>query len=211
MPAEENKDGMSTTTAGAADAAQGQGQQQAAGQGAEGDKGQKPGTLEEALAELERARAALKQANNESAGRRKKLDDYEAAEKKRQEATLSETERLKAQLAEAQQQMSLAEQTAQRHLMRSALFVAASKANFANPEDAWQLGDLSTLTVDDDEVKGADEVIKVLVKAKPYLVRAAAAAAPNTNATSGRGSSAPADEKKIAEIAAQRYGVRPPT
>lgn len=55
-------------------------------------------TPEQALAELEATRKALKDANREAAERRKKLEAYEKAEAEKAAAELSETERLKKQL-----------------------------------------------------------------------------------------------------------------
>lgn len=51
-------------------------------------------------AELEKTRKALKDANKEAADRRKRLEELEAAEKKRQEDAMSETEKLNARLQE---------------------------------------------------------------------------------------------------------------
>ena len=55
-------------------------------------------TPEQALAELEATRKALKDANREAAERRKKLEAYEKAEAEKAAAELSETERRKKQL-----------------------------------------------------------------------------------------------------------------
>lgn len=51
-------------------------------------------------AELERVQKALKEANKEAAGRRKRLEELEQAEAKRKELELSEVERLQKQLAD---------------------------------------------------------------------------------------------------------------
>lgn len=52
-------------------------------------------STEDPVAELEKARAALKAANAEAAARRKKLEAYEAAEEERKKAEMSEIDRLK--------------------------------------------------------------------------------------------------------------------
>lgn len=62
-------------------------------------------TAEEAIAELERTRAALKEANKEAAARRKRLEELEAAEQKRKEADMSEIDRLKAQHEQATKEL----------------------------------------------------------------------------------------------------------
>jgi hypothetical protein len=67
---------------------------------------------EELQAELERVREALKKANKEAADRRKKLEEIERAEQKRKDAELSEMERLQKQLAERDNDLRAAWQTA---------------------------------------------------------------------------------------------------
>ena len=52
-------------------------------------------SLEDAQAELTKTRAALKAANKEAAGRRKKLEAFEKAEDERLKAEMSEIDRLK--------------------------------------------------------------------------------------------------------------------
>ena len=68
-------------------------------------------TLDELAAENQRMQAALKEANKEAAARRKKLEEYEKAEADRKLAELSETERLKQELAAAQVRVKAAETT----------------------------------------------------------------------------------------------------
>jgi hypothetical protein len=55
---------------------------------------------EDLKAELARVQAALKEANSEAAGRRKKLEAFEAAEAKRKESEMSELQKAQAKLAE---------------------------------------------------------------------------------------------------------------
>jgi hypothetical protein len=68
-------------------------------------------TLDELAAENQRMQAALKEANKEAAARRKKLEEYEKAEQERKLAELSETDRLKQELAQAQARVKAAEIT----------------------------------------------------------------------------------------------------
>jgi multidrug efflux pump subunit AcrA (membrane-fusion protein) len=60
-------------------------------------KGKSPAELE---AELERTRAALKEANKEAASRRKRQEELEAAEAERTKAAMSDTERQLARIKE---------------------------------------------------------------------------------------------------------------
>lgn len=57
-------------------------------------------------AELDAAREALKKANKEAATRRKQLEDYEKSEREREEAELSEMDKLKRRLAETEGELS---------------------------------------------------------------------------------------------------------
>jgi len=121
---------------------------------------------------LERTRAALKATNDESAGRRKKLEALEADEAKRKQAEMTETERLKAAAADEKVKREAAEEALKTERTRGAVLTAAAKANLADPEDAWRMIDQATLTVGaDGAVTGADKAVEALAKAKPYLVK----------------------------------------
>jgi hypothetical protein len=164
---------------------------------------------EDLKAELDRARKALGAANKEAADRRKKLEAFEKAEQERQQAQLSAEERLKQQLAEAQAQAQAVTAAANERLVRAAVLAEASKLAFVDPSDAWRMLDRDGLAVGDDgEVTGAAEALKALAKAKPYLVKAATAAAPSIDGDRGRGASTP--EQKAAgreQQLRQRFGI----
>lgn len=68
-------------------------------------------TLDELQAENARMAKALKEANHESAERRKKLDDFEAAEQKRKDAELSEQQRLQKEVETLRAQAQAAERS----------------------------------------------------------------------------------------------------
>lgn len=65
-----------------------------------------PVTLAEVQAQLAIMQKALKDANREAADRRKKLEAYETAEKQRQEAEMSETDKLKRALEEREAELN---------------------------------------------------------------------------------------------------------
>lgn len=154
-------------------------------QGGGQDGGDSGGDLK---AELDRARKALAAANKEAADRRKKLEAFERAEQERQQAQLSAEERLKQQLAEVQAQAQAATAAANERLLRAAVLAEAAKLAFVDPSDAWRMLDRDGLAVGDDgEVTGAAEALKALVKAKPYLVKAATAPAASIDGDRGRG------------------------
>lgn len=178
---------------------------------AEGDavkQAAKPPSLDELQAELERTKAALKGANNESASRRKKLDEYEAKEKKAQEANLSEVEKLKAQIAESQAAREQMLQELAQTRLRHAVEREAAKLKFKNPDDAYLLADLTGVEMDDDgKIKGVDTALATLLKARPYLVEMEEKkpTPPNANGTNQQGKP---DEQARLKSVAQRFGIK---
>ena len=167
----------------------------------------KPIVAEDIAVELERARQALKLANNESAARRKKLDEYEAKEKKQKEAQLSEVDQLKAQLAEQVAANAQIQNDIKQAKLRAAIERAAGLQGFVNPEDAWKLADLSGLEMGEDgKVKGLEEALKEILKTRPYLT--AAIRQPNNNARdTGRGNKEPDPDARKKELA-QRFRIK---
>lgn len=65
-----------------------------------------PVSLAEMQVQIATMQKALKDANREAAERRKKLEAYEEQERKRQESELSETDKLKRQLAEREAELT---------------------------------------------------------------------------------------------------------
>ena len=123
-------------------------------------------TLEQATAELEKTRAALKAANAESAARRKKLEAFEAFD--------DELGRVKAELAQAKADADQAKASARNSAIRHAVETAAGTLNFQDPADALTLADLSTVQVaEDGAVSGAAEAVKALADKRPYLLKPA--------------------------------------
>ena len=162
---------------------------------------------EDIAAEFERTKQALKLANNESAARRKKLDEYEAKEKKQKEAQLSEVDQLKAQLAEQVAANAQIQNDIKQAKLRAAIERAAGLQGFVNPEDAWKLADLSGLELGDDgKVNGLEEALKEILKTRPYLT--AAIRQPNNNARdTGKGNKEPDPDARKKELA-QRFRIK---
>jgi len=156
-------------------------------------------TVEELQAQIAKMEKALKEANREEAAKRKRLTELEKAEQERQQASLSEMDKLKAQIAErdklvteakAAQERALAEATTMR--VKSAIIAQASALGFANPDDAYMLIDMSAVTVADNDVKGITEGLQALAKSKPYLLKGRQQPAPqvgptNPGANAGQG------------------------
>lgn len=105
----------------------------------------------------------------------KKLAEYETAEQQRKQAEMSEmseVERLKAEVeaAKAAQQAAAEEMVTMR--IKQAMFTAAAKMGFHNPEDAYLMADLTEVELGEDgEVSGVETALKELLKSRPYLAK----------------------------------------
>lgn len=129
-------------------------------------------TPEQIQTELERTRLALKAANQEAASRRKKLEAFEEAEKKKADAEKSELEKAQAKAAQLEKDLANQREASQKQTIRHTVEMAAAKMEFYDPADAVALADLSGVEIDDDgKVKGVDEALKALAKAKPHLIK----------------------------------------
>lgn len=154
-------------------------------------------TAVELAAELERVRQALKAANSESMTRRKRLEELEAAEAKRAQAELSEIDKAKRAQADAEARAAAADERLRTAMIRNAVVVAASKASFYDPEDAFRLADLEGVQIGEDgRVTGVEEALKALAKVKPHLVKALTAAG-ELNATAAGRATRPSAEETI--------------
>lgn len=86
---------------------------------------------------------------------------------------MDETERLKAEKADADAAREAAENRLQETSMRTAFLAAATKAGALDPADVYALADKSQLTLTAaGELAGADKVLQSLRKSKGYLFRA---------------------------------------
>jgi hypothetical protein len=129
-------------------------------------------TAEELQASVDRLERAVKDANKEAASKRVRLEELERADQERQKASLSEVDRLKQQVAEAQSEAEKARSEAATVRVKTAVIVAAGQMGFQDPEDAYALLDLSKLEIEKDgKVAGVDEALKALVKAKAYMIK----------------------------------------
>ena len=167
--------------------------------------------VDELKVQLARVEKALKDANKESAQRRKRLDELEQAESERAKAAMSETDRLKAEVAEAKQKAAeaIAEQErvkseAASQSLKTQILLRASALDFANPEDAYALLDLAELKA--DEPKTIDDALVKLEGRLPK--RAQAKQAPKVSPTnpSGATSEGMTDDQLRAEIFGRGMG-----
>lgn len=186
-------------------------EQAAAALAAAGGSAEGSGSDEDQAATIARLQADLKQANSESAQRRRRLKELEEAEQARQQAEMTETEKLKAELAEAKKQAESANLKAKETLIRSAFVSEASKLGVAHPEDVYLLADRSTISVDDQgQIDGVAEVVKALVDAGRVPL-AGKPKAPNLDGGAGGGDRGSAQVKLTADEVevARRMGLTP--
>lgn len=130
-------------------------------------------TLEQLQEELTKAQAALKEVNSESAKRRKRLDELEKAETERQQAQLSETEKLTQERDRYKAELEKAQSDAAERTKRHAVEMAAKDAKFAKPAHYVHAliaaAGLKVEIGDDGEVTGIDAAIKKLQADMPEL------------------------------------------
>jgi len=126
-----------------------------------GDAGKK------ALDDERAARRAADKAAKDAAG---ELERLRAELKKRDDADLSEMEKLRKQLAEAETQRQTVERDRQADRTRHLIEREAGRMRFADPADAFSLIDQTRI---DFDAKGnptnVTALLTELVKAKPYL------------------------------------------
>lgn len=119
----------------------------------------------------EAVKKATSKANREAQNLRKRLKEFEDAEQARNDAALSDTERLQKQLAEATDKASKAQESAQAAALRAAVAVEAGKLNIVDPDAALALMDRSGIEhTDNGAVTGVTTALEALALAKPYLV-----------------------------------------
>ncbi len=156
------------------------------------------------LAELKRAREALKAANREAADRRKKLDAYETAEEERKQAAMTELEKLTKAKTDAEERASKVMQEANTRVLKAAFIAEAAKHGAKVPADAYALAqaDGAQVSVDDSgNPVGVAEAVKALVDAG-RLVLSGRPSAPGLDGGAG-GGNRPAPTIQLTD--AQKY------
>jgi len=140
-------------------------------------------TLEQLQEELAKTQSALKEVNSESAKRRKRLDELEKAEAERQQAQLSETEKLTKERDSYKAELDKAQSDAAERTKRHAVEMAAKDAKFAKPAHYVHAliaaAGLKIEIGDDGEVTGIDAAIKKLQADMPELFERPADPPPN--------------------------------
>jgi hypothetical protein len=164
------------------------------------DAGQETGEQEQAQPDVAQLLNEIKALRRENAKWRTQLRGVEEAQQAKARAEMTELERLQAELREAQEARTRAEQDRRQVAIRSQVVTAAAKAGFNDPEDAYRMLDASTLDVDDNGTAGGlDVALKDLLKTKPYLAKQATPGTYSPTNPAG-GSPQESDQARMARI-----------
>jgi hypothetical protein len=129
-----------------------------------------PDPDENAKKALETERTARQASDKAAKDVTRELERLRAELKKRDDAELSETEKLRKQLATAESERQTIERDRQADRTRHTIEREAGRMRFADPADAWSLIDQTRI---DFDAKGnptnVPALLTELVKAKPYL------------------------------------------
>jgi hypothetical protein len=111
-----------------------------------------------------------------------KAAEYEKAVEEKRLAELSAQERAEEIAKQAQSEKEALEAELQKLIesnrqqaIKNEFFKVASALNVEYVDDAMKLADLSAVTVDEEGVKGVEDIVKALVEHKPFLVKKAKA------------------------------------
>lgn len=149
-------------------------------------------TAEQLQERIKNMESALKKANKEAEDRRKKLDAFELKEQEAAAAKLSETEKMQAKIAELEKQKNESVKLANERLVKAA--VLSSSINFIDADAAYALLDKSKIEIDENgTVKGVQEALDELGKAKPALLKAKTNPALNVTNPGAKNNAAPTD------------------
>jgi hypothetical protein len=154
----------------------------------EGGADHESGTADVAL--LRRERAA---ADREAQRLRAELKGFQDAQRKADEAKLSDAERSTKRMAELERQNEDLTRSLLEERLMSRVMAAAQRLGFADPGDAFSLIDQGDLVIEDGYPKNVDKVLKDLLTRKPYLASTTARA--SGSAEGGvRGTSRPGND-----------------
>lgn len=166
-----------------------------------------------ALATIRKQREREKTLATDLKTLRADLKKFEDKERERSDADKSELEKAHLKLAAAEKAHEESQAKLRRTLIAQAIERAAAKHNARDPEVVAKLIDYEALEVDDDGTPtNAEDLVKTLLKDKPYLVADVADQPTSRNGVPAtpRSSGAPKREDKIKEneeklVATQQY------
>ncbi|MGC4375797.1 hypothetical protein WD019_02480 [Fictibacillus sp. Mic-4] len=103
----------------------------------------------------------------------KQLEEKRLAELSAQERAEELAKKFEAERNDYAKQLEELNARIQREKIENAFIKVATALNVEYVDDALKLADLSAVTVDDEGVKGVEDVVKALVENKPFLLRKA--------------------------------------
>ena len=125
--------------------------------------------------EIEKLKTALKKANAEAAAHRVKANELDKLKADIEAEKLTEKERLEKKIAELQKASDEATRAAQEYRVTSELRVQALQLGFADANDATRLLDHAEIEYGEDGTPtNVGDLLKALLKTKPYLAAAPA-------------------------------------
>jgi len=122
---------------------------------------------------------------NENQSLRKRLRDIETLLKEKEEAELSETERMRRRVLELEETITVKEQVARDARLRADIIAQASTLGIVDVDAAALLLDKNALDYDSDSDSwnGVQEALRALAQERPWLVSNAASVASGANPT----------------------------
>lgn len=149
-------------------------------------------TLEETKSRLEKEIKDRKEANKEAQQLRKRANDLEEADKKRKESEMTDLQKAQAESADLKMKNAQIALEAQ----NTRIMLTASNLGFNDPKDAVAL--LNKTDLKDDE-SNLENLLKDVLKTKPYLKKADGSPLPRTpghNPGDGSGGTGDKEKKK---------------
>lgn len=120
--------------------------------------------LDKVFADLEGAQAQIKAVNAESAERRVKLKALEDKQAKKEQESLSEAEKLQAEIKQGKKAHEALKAELDAERIRTAVIGAAIELEFASPDDAFSLIDRNEIKIEDGKVVGFEKSLKALAE-----------------------------------------------
>jgi ATPase subunit of ABC transporter with duplicated ATPase domains len=128
----------------------------------ESRKNERPKTIEEWESLYEKERKDRQEANREAQALRKRANELELLEKKRRESEMTELEKHQERVKELELENERVKKSAQ----DTRILLAATRLGFNDPKDAIALIDRNEISEDE---KNLDDLLKTILKSKPYL------------------------------------------
>lgn len=129
----------------------------------------------------------VKKLRAEAAEYRRRLRELEQTVKQHEEAKLTESERLQKRLAELEREQATWQRERQEHTLRYEAMLSAQRLGLVDPEAAYRLLDRAAVEFDDDgRPRNIEQLLRDLVKTRPWLAGQTAASGLTTNPATGQ-------------------------